>query len=56
MQMLLLMSILIMSVALPMVAARDRSAVRGFRRLVVWMAAFNVLYLIGLLYIYPRLF
>ena len=50
-----LMSVLVASVALPMRAARDRSAIRGFRKLVLWMAAFDVLYLIGALYIYPRL-
>jgi hypothetical protein len=55
MRMLLLVSIIIMSVVLPMRAARDRSAVRGFRKLIVWMVAFNILYLFGVLYVYPRL-
>jgi len=50
-----LMSVLVASVVLPMRAARDPSAIRGFRKLVLWMAAFDVLYLIGVLYIYPRL-
>jgi hypothetical protein len=55
MQKLLLTSVLLASVALPMRAARDRSAVRGLRKTVLWTVAFNVLYLIAILYVYPRL-
>ena len=52
---LLLMSVMVAMVALPMRAARDGSAVRGLRKTVLWTVAFNVLYLIAVLYVYPRL-
>lgn len=52
---LLLMSILIATVALPMRAARDPVPSRALRRVVVWLAAFNVFYLLGIVYVLPRL-
>lgn len=52
---LLLLSILIATVAVPMVAASDQSARRGFRRTILWMVAFNAFYLIAIIYVYPRL-
>ena len=52
---LLLLSILVVSFALPISAARDRSAVRGMRRTIVGMAVCVVLYVIALLFILPRL-
>ena len=55
MQKLLLISLLVATVALPMRAARDSSAVRGLRKTVLWTVALNVLYLIAILYVYPRL-
>lgn len=55
MQKFLLMSILIATVVIPMIAASDRSAIRGFRRTVVWMAAFNLFYLFAIVYVWPRL-
>ncbi len=55
MQKFLLMSILIATVVIPMIAASDRSAIRGFRRAVVWMAAFNLFYLFAIVYVWPRL-
>jgi hypothetical protein len=55
MQKLLLLSILIATLAIPMIAASDRSPKRGFRKLVLWMVAFNVCYVIGVVYVLPRL-
>jgi hypothetical protein len=51
---LILISILIATVALPMRAARDPSPTRGLRRAVLWIVAFNVCYLIAIVYILPR--
>lgn len=51
----LLFTILIATVAIPMVAASDRSAIRGFRKTVLWTVAFNVCYMIAVLYVWPRL-
>jgi hypothetical protein len=55
MQKLLLVSLLIATVALPMWAARARSARLGLRRAVFWMLAFNILYLLAVRLVYPRL-
>lgn len=55
-QKLLLISILLATMVLPMRAARDPSPARGFRKTVVWMSGVAAFYMIGLLYIYPRLF
>ena len=51
----LLFSILLVTVVLPALAARGASPVRGFRRLVFGIAAFNVLYLLAIVYLLPRL-
>ena len=55
MRKLLLLSIVIATIALPMRAARDRSAVRGLRRTVGGMALVVVLYAVAILYVLPRL-
>lgn len=55
MQKNLLLTILIATITIPMLAASDRSPTRGFRRMIVWMVAFNVCYLFAILYIWPRL-
>jgi hypothetical protein len=51
----LLLSILLATVVIPMRAASDRSPKRGFRRTIFFMAAFNVFYLIAIIYVLPRL-
>ena len=51
----LLYTILIATVMIPLIAASDKSAIRGFRKAVVWMAAFNLLYVFAILYVWPRL-
>lgn len=52
---MLLMSILIATLALPMRAAHDPNPARGLRRTVLWLVAFNVCYLLGIVYVLPRL-
>ncbi len=55
MRKLLLVSILLSSVILPWRAASDPSPARGFKRGLLWVIGFNVLYLLALLYVAPRL-
>lgn len=55
MRKLLLVSILLSSVILPWRAASDPSPTRGFKRGLLWVIGFNIFYLLGLLYIAPRL-
>ena len=55
MQKLLLVSILIATVAIPVQMSREKTRAEGVRRTVKWMIGFCVLYLLGLLYLYPRL-
>ena len=55
MQKLLLISFLLATFVLPMRAARDPSPARGFRRAVLWIAAFNIAYVIAIVYVLPRL-
>ena len=51
----LLTSILIATIAIPLIAARDTQPRRGLVRAVVGFIAFESLYLIACLWIYPRL-
>lgn len=55
MQKLLLMSVLFATVAIPIRAASDANARRGLRKAIVYMALFDVMYLLALRVIYPRL-
>ena len=55
MKSLLLTSILIATIAIPLIAAQDASPKRGLRRAVLGFLAFESLYLIACLWIYPRL-
>lgn len=55
MQKVLLISILAASGLIPLAAARVRDPVLGLRRAIVGIFGFEVLYLIGLLLLYPRL-
>lgn len=52
---LLLSSILVATFVVPMIAARDADPRRGYRRLVLAFAAFDVGYLLAVIYLYPRL-
>ena len=55
MQKLLLVSILFANVAIPAWAARDRNPRRGLKKALLAMTVFDVVYLAGLLFVYPRL-
>lgn len=52
---LILASLLLATVVLPMRAARGRAPRRGFGRLLLSLAAFNLMYLLAVLYLIPRL-
>jgi hypothetical protein len=54
-QKILLISILAASGLIPLWAARTKNPVLGMRRAVLGMFGFEVLYLIAILFIYPRL-
>ena len=55
MQKAILISIVAATIIIPMWAARDRSARRGLRKAMVWIAVFDVAYLLAVMFIYPRL-
>ena len=55
MQKAFLVSILLANVAIPVWAARDRNASRGLKKAVAGMLLFDALYMLGLMYLYPRL-
>ncbi len=55
MEKLLLTSVLVATMVIPMRMANEPDAVRGLKKTVLWVAAFNAAYLFGLLFIYPRL-
>jgi hypothetical protein len=50
----ILLSVVIATVVLPMRAARDPQPVRGLRRMVLWLVLFNVLYMLALIHVMPR--
>lgn len=52
---LILMSVLVSSLAQPLLAARDPDPRRGLRRAVLGTAVFNLFYTAAVLYVYPRL-
>jgi hypothetical protein len=51
---LILISVLLATIALPAVAARDTNPRRGLRRTIKYMALFYAFYLFGLLFLYGR--
>jgi hypothetical protein len=52
---LILLSFLAGMVIVPALAARDPSAIRGFKRLVAYTVLFNVAYAFAVLFLYHRL-
>jgi hypothetical protein len=54
-QKILLISFVVAIIALPMIAAKDPSPVRGLRKTLLWWTAFNIWYLFAYLVLYPRL-
>jgi len=55
MQKLILVSILFAGVAIPVWATSERSAVRGMRKALFAMLVFDVVYVLAVLFLYPRL-
>jgi hypothetical protein len=52
---LVLVSVVIAMIALPILMARDTNPRRGLGRTLLLVIAFNVLYLLAVRFIYPRL-
>jgi hypothetical protein len=52
---LLLLSTVLVSIMLPILAARDANPRRGLRRTVQGMVLYNLFYVFAVLEIYPRL-
>jgi hypothetical protein len=52
---LVLFSVVIAMIALPILTARDSSPRRGLNRTLLLVIVFNVLYLLAVRFIYPRL-
>jgi hypothetical protein len=52
---LLLLSVVIMTIAIPVLTAGDRSARRGLQKAILLTIAFNVFYLLAVRFIYPHL-
>ena len=55
MQKLILISILVVDVALPVWAACDRNAIRGLKKALFYMCICNAIYLLLVMFVYPRL-
>ena len=55
MQKLILISILFADVLIPVWAARDRSALRGLKKALFYMCICNAIYLLLVMFAYPRL-
>jgi hypothetical protein len=51
----LLMSILVATIALPANLAKDPNPLRALKRTFFWMAAFEVFYVAGLVFLNPKL-
>jgi len=55
MQKLILISILFVDVLVPLWAARDRDAARGLKKALFYMCICNAIYLLLVMFVYPRL-
>lgn len=55
MRSILVQSILLALVAIPILAARDRSVVRGLKKALLLWVCFAILYTLALRFIYPHL-
>jgi hypothetical protein len=54
MQKIILMSVIYATAIIPLLMARDPSAARGLRRAVIALLAFNFIYLLAVIFVYPR--
>lgn len=55
MQKLLLLSIVISTFVLPVLAARDRNAARAVKKTLILMAVFDLFYMVAIRLVYARL-
>ena len=55
MQKLILISILFVDVFVPLWAARDPNAIRGMKKALFYVCIYNVIYLLLVMFVYPRL-
>ena len=55
MRAILIQSVLVALIAIPILAAREKSAVRSFKKLVLLYVSFGLFYTFALKYIYSRL-
>jgi len=55
MQKLLLISIMIMTIAIPIQTSREKGRAAAVKLTVKWMAIYCAFYLFALIYLYPRL-
>ena len=51
----LLLSVLLATALIPMFTSRDPGARRGLERTIVSMAVFDFVYLLALIFVYPRI-
>jgi len=55
MQKFILISILFADVLIPLWAARDAHAIRGLKKALFYMCIFNAMYLVLVMFLYPRM-
>jgi hypothetical protein len=55
MQKIILISILFADVLIPLWAARERNAIQGLKKTLFYMFIFNAVYLLLVMFVYPRL-
>jgi hypothetical protein len=55
MQKLILISIILVYVVVPLWAARDPDAIRGMKKALFCVCVYNVIYLLLVMFAYPRL-
>jgi hypothetical protein len=55
MQKFILISILFADVLIPLWAARDPNSIRGMKKALFYMCIFNTMYLLLVMFVYPRL-
>jgi hypothetical protein len=51
----ILISIIFVDILIPIWAARDPSAIRGLKKALFYMGVFNAIYLLLVMFVYPRL-
>jgi hypothetical protein len=52
---LIVISVIVASILIPAIGARDPSPRRGLRKTVVWMGIFILVYFLAVLFVMPRL-